>query len=147
MMISIWPVCSLLLTHFIADFLAQNDWMALNKSRWTDIFKWPWDTNLTQLNGLLALLTHAMVYSLCFFWIGSNSFVYWTFLLHLITDAITSKWTSKLWFIDFESGTGHPRWPLYARINNKRHWFFVVIGLDQLIHGVTLLWTLKLLGL
>jgi hypothetical protein len=41
-------------------------------------------------------------------------------IMHFITDAITSRTTSYLW----QKG--------------ERHWFFVVIGLDQAIHMTTL---------
>lgn len=106
---------SLLALHFIGDFLLQTDWMALNKSK-------QWDV----------LAIHAAVYSVCFFWFGSL-FVLMTFVTHFITDAITSRITSRLWFVhevpngfyDYDAG-------------NKRHWFFVMIGFDQLIHFVTL---------
>lgn len=100
----------LLATHFVADFVLQSDWMAINKSKnWT------------------ALLTHAFVYSLCFIWLGLYFFLL-TFIFHTITDAVTSRITSALWK------------------QGKRHWFFVVIGLDQLIHYLTLAWTFDICG-
>jgi len=46
-----------------------------------------------------------------------------TFLTHWFTDLFTSRWTSKLWE------------------KKDVHNFFVVIGLDQLIHATTLLIT------
>lgn len=119
----------LYLSHFIGDFLLQSDWMALNKSK-----NWR------------ALCLHCLVYSLCFFWLGWV-FVLVTFLLHLLTDAVTSRVTSKLWFVDlfarYNEGTP-TKYPWFANVNmKKRHWFFVMIGLDQLIHLVTLEATLK----
>lgn len=111
----------LVLAHFVGDFLFQSNWMALNKSR-------DWR----------ALLAHVGVYSLCFIGWGWR-FVALTFLFHLMTDAVTSRITSKLWFV---------RGVVYrlGRIEvdydmAKRHWFFVVIGADQLIHYLTLAWT------
>lgn len=94
---------SLLLTHFIGDFLLQNDWMALNKSK-----SW------------FALTIHCWLYSFVFLWIQTPWWFSVCFCTHFCTDAITSRWTSKLY------QAGH------------RHWFFVVIGLDQLIHYFTL---------
>lgn len=47
-------------------------------------------------------------------------------LIHAAVDYNTSRWTSRLW----KSG--------------NRHGFFVVIGLDQLIHALVLVWTLPL---
>jgi hypothetical protein len=95
----------LLTTHFIADFPLQNDWMALNKSK-----------------RMGALLCHTLIYSMCFFYCGI-SFMLVTFLLHTLTDFITSRINSKLWLAE------------------KRHWFFVCIGFDQLLHAYQLLLT------
>ena len=102
-----------LAVHFVADFVLQSDWMAVNKSS-----KWP------------ALWVHVTVYTVCFvpvFYDRPQSLVlvFWT---HFATDAITSRITSRLWKAQ------------------ERHWFFVVIGADQLIHQVTLLWLLWLKG-
>lgn len=103
----------ILLVHFIGDFILQSDWMALNKS------KSSW-----------ALFLHSMVYMaflLCATWPLFGCF--WFGLInggaHGAIDAVTSKWTAWLWKRD------------------QRHWFFVVIGLDQFIHTallVTMFW-------
>jgi hypothetical protein len=69
-----------------------------------------------------ALMLHVGVYALCFLPFGFL-FACATFLFHFGTDAITSRITSYLWG------------------KQQRHWFFVVIGIDQFIHYVTLLWT------
>lgn len=105
MTISVITVLTLLTLHFIADFIFQSDWMAINKSKKTEV-----------------LLAHAGVYSLFFAGFG---FKFWiiTFLSHMLTDAITSRITSYL----------YPR---------SRHYFFVAIGADQLIHYTTLILTL-----
>lgn len=68
------------------------------------------------------LLTHVSVYSIPFLVFG------WQFAAingaaHFCTDWISSRITSKLW----EKG--------------EVHWFFVVIGADQMIHMLTLLGT------
>lgn len=72
------------------------------------------------------LCIHIAVYSLPFFWFG------WLFalvngVLHGITDYITSRVTSRLYI-------------------NHRHWFFVVIGLDQALHLTALVLTFEYLG-
>ena len=95
--------------HFLADFVMQTDWMAINKSK-------SWS----------ALFAHCCVYAAVFLWFGP-AFAAITFVTHFATDAITSRITSLLWH------------------KNERHWFFVVIGADQLIHYVTLALTYNLL--
>jgi hypothetical protein len=37
--------------------------------------------------------------------------------------------------------TAEMAYPFYAQIKGSRHWFFVVIGLDQFIHAATLAYT------
>lgn len=140
----------LLVAHFVADFLCQSDWIALNKSK-------RWD----------ALAAHVMVYvgvvglfvaasqppseypydTLMSFalWMGVNS------AAHFVQDAITSRITSRLWFVLVTptgeagkiwhgDGDGKARMePLYAvEFLKTRHWFFVAIGFDQLLHYITL---------
>jgi len=128
---------SLLIIHFIGDFLLQSDWMALNKSK-----SW------------LALSAHCYVYSLLVggfmgsYWLGVNPFtaIGITFVAHFITDAITSRITSKLWFMKLGPACTAGDEMVWRPIERKRHWFFVMIGFDQFIHYVTLAWTLKILS-
>lgn len=77
---------------------------------------------LNKSKSFLVLLTHTFAYSLPFISInhlyaGINAFT------HAGVDAITSRITSKLWK------------------DNRRYWFFVMIGFDQLIHLCLLFWT------
>lgn len=66
-----------------------------------------------------ALAKHVAIYSLPFFWFGWQ-FVMANLAAHFVTDYITSRLTTKLW------------------LANKRHWFFVTIGVDQGLHLSTL---------
>lgn len=68
------------------------------------------------------LLRHVCIYTLCFVWTLSPIFLLYTGVMHFLTDYVTSRWSSKLWK------------------EEKVHDFFVVIGLDQFIHQVTLIW-------
>lgn len=118
---------SLLAAHFVGDFLLQTDWMAINKSKSNK-----------------ALTIHALVYSLCFIVFGPK-FAALTFILHWLTDYCTSRWTSKLWFFKPTGcyyNAGGERYEMWIPFGGNRHWFFVVIGLDQLIHftALTLTW-------
>jgi len=86
--------------HFIADFILQNDKMAINKSSNN---KW--------------LFIHSFVYSIPFLIVGfSLNYVLFNGIFHFIVDWFTSRGTTKLWK------------------ENKRHWFFVLIGFDQMLH-------------
>lgn len=108
------------LTHWLSDFICQTHEMSIKKSK-----------------SLLWLSYHVVVYSsvttlgwMAFFGVYFDSFTTTTllifsitFLTHWFTDLFTSRWTSKLWE------------------KKDVHNFFVVIGLDQLIHATTLLIT------
>ena len=110
-------ILALIWTHFIADFILQTDRVALNKSRDTAI-----------------LLEHVTIYSaafipVCAVWLTlyqGVQFCVLTALLHFITDFFSSRACSALWK------------------KNERHWFFVVIGLDQAIHMTCLVLTWEL---
>lgn len=120
------PLLALLVAHFIGDFLLQSDWMATQKSKNAD-----------------ALLAHTGIYSLCFLPWGLM-FVLLTFLTHTLTDYATSQLTSALWFFrqEAEDGCDPPLQTRWVYVAGRRHWFFVVIGFDQLIHAATLALTL-----
>lgn len=69
------------------------------------------------------LAVHSFVYSLPLLYFGV-SFALMSGMMHFIVDGITSKVTSRLWK------------------EEKRHWFFVTIGADQMIHMIMLIITL-----
>jgi hypothetical protein len=119
MLISAYLGTWLLFSHFVADFLFQNDWMALNKSK-------SWSV----------CLLHAVVYTIVMISIGFAYFPLeiWTFgtmieififngICHYIIDFITSRINAYLWK------------------REKRHWFFVTIGVDQFLHSAILIWS------
>ena len=90
--------------HFIGDFILQNDYHALNKSK-----------------SNLALFEHVLYYSLPLVFMGfivpvSIAWLIVNMVLHGAVDYVTSRITSRLW------------------LAGKRHWFFVTIGVDQSLH-------------
>jgi hypothetical protein len=122
-----------IVVHYFADFHFQSHWMAINKSK-------RWD----------ALALHCAVYSV--FWL----FLGWTFAL------ITSRITSRLMFVkvigelmnfrerDFDKPVVlDTRLPLLGcQIDpEKPHWFFTVIGIDQVLHYTSLTLTGYWLGI
>lgn len=106
----------ILFVHWVSDFIFQNRWMANNKSKY-----------------FLPLIVHVCVYIVVFWFMLAFTF-YWTlesitvfcsinFILHWITDAITSRVSTAF----------HKERNLYA--------FFATIGLDQFVHQLCLLVT------
>ena len=61
------------------------------------------------------LCVHGFIYGFPFLVFGFK-FALVTMILHIAVDFVSSRWTSYLFLIE------------------QRHWFFVVIGLDQVIH-------------
>lgn len=109
--ISIFPtafICGLLLLpllHYIADFELQTNWMAINKSKRID-----------------ALFVHVMIYGGVFGLVFGWKFSVVTFVLHFLTDLVTSRWSSYYFTRD-------------------RHRFFCIIGFDQMLHAYSLVAT------
>lgn len=69
-----------------------------------------------------ALLLHTVTYGACFVIFGVW-FAVMNFALHTLVDFVTSRITSQLW--------AKQQW----------HWFFAVVGADQLIHFFCLILT------
>lgn len=128
----------MLTAHFVGDFLLQSDWMATNKSKRLD-----------------ALAFHAGCYSVCFLPWGPW-FAIATFGLHFAQDAITSRITSRLWFIrttpavkgwrELSEEVATEQTAYWIDWLPTRHRFFVAIGADQLLHYWLLIWTWHLMN-
>lgn len=110
MIIDYWAVVALIVVHFVADFVLQSDTMAKNKSKSS---KWLGIHILCYMGPLLLF---------CFSlgWIGGLLFTLVNGAAHFATDYVTSRITSRLW------------------AKGDVHNFFVVIGLDQSFHMITL---------
>jgi hypothetical protein len=74
------------------------------------------------------LLSHVAVYSLFLLPFGIG-FALLNGILHFATDYVSSRQTSKAW------------------AEKKTHKFFAIIGADQLVHSLCLVWTLALFGI
>lgn len=74
------------------------------------------------------LSVHVSVYSIPFLIFFGPKFAIVNFILHWITDFCSSKATTYLWK------------------KEERHWFFVVIGIDQAVHMTCLILTIPLIG-
>lgn len=78
---------------------------------------------LNKSKSFKVLALHVIVYSIPFCIVFSPLFGVVNGVLHFVTDAISSRATSYLWK------------------KEKRHWFFVVIGADQMVHMLCLVTT------
>lgn len=105
----------ILFLHWVGDFVFQNEWMALNKCK---LFS--------------ALTLHVITYTFILF-IGTIYFLfnlngYFEFILlnfglHFVIDFITSRITA------------------YYNCRGEMNKYFMVIGFDQFLHGITLMFT------
>lgn len=135
--IPLWMIAA----HYVCDWKLQSNKMALNKSRSV-----PW------------LWYHAAVATSWCALTGNANFWLFNFFAHGVIDAVSSQFTGKLWFLEQRKGfylhsvpagvapdgflafrvtdsvpISDP-WVGTANTGRKRHWFFNVIGLDQLAH-------------
>jgi|SRR5579859_1791855 len=128
---------ALLWVHWIADFVLQTHWQASNKSK-----------NMEALARHVGTYTVVLAFATPMIFIGAPLGRMWLFVmlnavLHLATDFVTSRISSKLFMAEFEidpMATG-----LMMKKDFNPHYFFVVIGFDQLIHQATLAWTMMAL--
>lgn len=118
--VPVWIILWILLAHFVADFVFQNDYMGTNKSHDNEALGW----HVAVYTGIIGLFMTILFFPASHpgHFIG---FLIVTAVLHLVTDYNTSRLTTIL-HKSFETTPG------------SRHWFFVVIGFDQVIHYVCL---------
>lgn len=102
-------IITILIAHFVGDFVLQTNWMSLNKAK-----------------NFKPLLAHIAVYTMCLLVFGYK-FALINGVAHLITDMVSSRVTYYLWN------------------QGKVHWFFIVLGADQLIHYACLFGSYSLL--
>lgn len=112
-MLSFLFVMAVIIAHWVADFVFQTHWMAVNKSK---------DNLALGSHVLIYIIIIGLIIGIPLYVNGYMSYVVvssWLVvngILHFITDYITSRITSKLW------------------AKQDYHNFFVVVGLDQVIH-------------
>lgn len=110
----------LLIYHWLGDFVLQTHYMATNKSSSNRVLA----SHVLTYSSVIGLGTAVVLILLRMFSVEALLiFTVLNGILHFITDYVTSRITKYLW------------------ASNRTHDFFVVIGLDQLIHGITLLWS------
>lgn len=107
----------ILLAHWVGDFALQSSDMALGKSH---SLKWLLIHVAVYTGVLVVFSLFLLPFDAALLFVGVNA------LLHALTDFFTSKWAAK-----------------YQDVPRK---FFPIIGLDQLIHTLTLYWSLHYLS-
>ena len=115
-MISFNCLVIVFLIHYLADFVAQTDWQAKNKS-----------TNIEALTyhvGSYSSIWLAAIYGYTGSFAVAFLFAIITFICHWLTDYVTSKIVKK----QFEAGNTHNG--------------FMVIGVDQMLHYFQLILTM-----
>lgn len=119
------PLMCIFFGHWVGDFVAQTEYMATNKSKSYSVLGNHVFTYMACMLGVIFLcdMNRALHVTPQNFFM----FVCINFSGHFFTDAITSRITSEL------------------RKEERFHEFFVVIGLDQLIHMFTLTATAHLI--
>ena len=113
--ITLVDISLLFIAHFIGDFILQTDEQAKGKSSDNAILVQHVATYIVPFTILALFLPLTM------------EFIVINAVLHFVTDYISSRMTKKLW------------------AQGKVHEFFVVIGADQLIHALTIIWTYNFL--
>jgi len=109
---TIWNIITLLVIHYVSDFIFQSHKMAINKS-----------------SSNLWLAYHVSVYILPFsllYFIFNNIIATLLFMLinavaHFLTDYVSSRIAKEFW------------------IQKDMHNFFLVVGADQLAHHIMLI--------
>ena len=128
-------VLQIVFAHWVSDFVLQSGWMATNKSKnWQELLAHvaTYTASMTVLMFVMAILLSDTVIKFnmingIILAMTPTAYMAWILLngvLHLITDAVTSRITYKLWG------------------RSKMHEFFVVVGFDQMIHYTCLFVTL-----
>ena len=128
-------IFSIIIIHWIADFILQTDKQAKGKSKnWSDLLSHTFTYTLTWFAGFIIVLIGCWLYenyTKIYQHLPFDYHIYWflpiTFICHTITDYFTSRLNSKLW------------------AKGDVHNFFISVGFDQVLHYVQLFLTYQLL--
>lgn len=121
-------IFAIIMIHWIADFIFQDEKWALGKSKnWGDLISHTFVYTLTWTPFIL-LGAWQLGYSIKMMW-----FIPITFVAHTITDYFTSRIVSKK-FANKEYGSPIPNFGA-----------FTIIGFDQVLHYIQLFLTYYLL--
>jgi hypothetical protein len=109
--------------HFVADFMCQTDKMAQNKSKSNY-----WLSMHVVVYTAVTMVSWIILFAFSLIYVPFTAFIL-IFVMHWITDYTTSRISSKL----YQKGDIHN--------------FFVIVGLDQVLHYIQLFLVYKYLVL
>lgn len=123
----------IIMVHYVADFVLQNEEMATRKSKdfgmlimHTMVYSFSW---ILGAAFLFSVDCDYSIFGKCVDTVKAFKFVGITFVMHTLTDYLTSRWTSKL-FANKTYYTGIPNFGAFS-----------AIGLDQVLHYAQLFLT------
>jgi hypothetical protein len=126
-MLTLTEIFAILIIHWIADFVFQDEKWALGKSKnWKDLLSHTFTYSIIFF-GLLSFMNPLFNVGLTFY-MGFYFFII-TFIAHTITDYFTSRIVSKM-FENKRYGSSIPN------IGG-----FTIIGFDQILHYIQLFLT------
>jgi hypothetical protein len=128
-MLTLTEIFTILIIHWIADFVFQDEKWALGKSKnWSDLLLHTFTYSFIFFWGIAFLILYINGRSEDNFWL-SLCFALITFIAHTITDYITSRIVSKK-FENKHYGSAIPNFGA-----------FTIIGIDQILHYIQLFLT------
>ena len=131
-MLTLTEIFTIIIIHWIADFVFQDEKWALGKSKnWGDLLSHTFTYSCIWLIPIMVLFPNN--WSTSHYVLSSLTFGLITFIAHTITDYFTSRVVSKK-FANKEYGSAIPNFGA-----------FTVIGIDQVLHYVQLFTTFYLL--
>ena|SRR5665213_2060891 len=136
-----------LFAHWVADFVLQTNWMAINKSKDNvalSVHCYTYAGVMTAFFGVFLMHTYEASEAFGNLWLLSFKFFCIMFATHYMVDYATSRINARLFAKWFNYIV-----PIEDRKPNEEiptlHNFFVSVGFDQLLHFITIIWVCKLL--
>jgi hypothetical protein len=114
-------ILTILLIHWIADFILQTDYQAKNKSV-----------------SNLVLSMHCITYTMC-------TTILWFIMIRELTITDVISVILPIFFLHWATDWGTSRIVRVLFAKQDYHWGFVVIGFDQLLHFAQLFYLFELI--
>lgn len=135
-MFNLIEIFVIIIVHWIADFICQDEKWALGKSKnWGDLLSHTYTYSIIWVLIICILFGYNNPTQTTMWYVThSLAFAFITFIFHTTTDYFTSRIVSKK-FANKEYGSSIPNFGA-----------FTIIGFDQILHYLQLFLTYKLLN-